>query len=325
MAQDEPPPLFSKAVAIMDAQTGTFVYSEKLHERRAPASTTKMLTALVTVRHAKLDEVVVAGPGVLVEPSIIGLEPGDELTVEQMLYGMLMNSGNDAALAFAEHVGGSVEGFAEMMNEEAERLGMAELHFVNPHGLDAEGHYSTAHDLALLARALLANPLLARIVSTQEYVIDGPVRWTFHNTNRLLATYPGADGVKTGYTDDAGRCLVASATRDGHRAISVALGSIDQWEQSASLLDYFFETYRWAPLHVPAIPLSNYGAAWSPAEVRITGEDEIPLPAWQRPLVRWFISGSDGAAADDGIVATVRYTVLGERVAERQLVPSGGG
>jgi serine-type D-Ala-D-Ala carboxypeptidase (penicillin-binding protein 5/6) len=324
MMLDEPPPSLSMAAVVMDAGSGAIVHAENPHTRRAPASTTKMLTALVALRHADLDEVVVAGRGVLVEPSIIGLEPGDELTVEQLLYGLLLNSGNDAALALAEHIGGSVEGFAAMMNAEAKKLGMANSHFVNPHGLDAEDHYSTAYDLALLARTALRHPLFARIVSTREYQISGPVRWTFRSTNRLLASYPGADGIKTGYTDDAGRCLAFSATRDGRRAISVVLGSSDQWSQSRALLDYFFATYSWATLHVPDMPLSDYSGDLGPGEYEVSGEDEIPLPRWQRPFVRWHLSASDGPYVDDGVAGVIRYTVMGEEVARRLLLASGG-
>jgi D-alanyl-D-alanine carboxypeptidase len=244
------------------------------------------------------------------------------VTIEQLLYGLLLNSGNDAALALAEYVGGSVEAFAGMMNEEAQRLGMRDSRFANPNGLDQEGHYSTAYDLALLARAALQDPVFERIVGTREQVVLGPIRWTFRNTNRLLASYPGADGIKTGYTDDAGRCLVFSATREGRRAISVVLGSIDQWGHSRSLLDYFFGNYTWAPLVVPVVPLSNYSDDWDLGSLEASGVDRVLLARWQKPYVRWHLSASDGPY--DGVSGTIRYTVAGELLAQRELLRPGG-
>ena len=243
----------------MDATTGQVIYAKNPHERRAQASTTKIMTALVMLEKGRLSDIVTAGPNVnTVEPVIIGLEPGDQLTVEQVLYGMLLNSGNDAAVALAEHIGGSIPEFADMMNAKAAELGMKDTHFVNPHGLDEEGHYSSAYDLAILAKAALENPVFEKIVSTKEYRIEGPVRWVFTNTNRLLSDMPTADGVKTGFTDAAGRCLVSSATQRGRRAIGVVLFDENMYEDSAAHLNYLFDNYDRMTLDPSNSPLSNY-------------------------------------------------------------------
>lgn len=319
MVADRRPEVLSKAAVIIDFDTGMVVYEKNSRARRAPASTTKMMTALVTLENARLDEVVVAGPNVLVEPSIIGLDPGDRLTVEQMLYGLLLPSGNDAAIALAEHVGGSVGGFAGMMNAKAAQLGMKDSQFMNPHGLDADGHYSSAYDLALLTRAAMRNPVFEKIVATRELRIQTPIRWLFANNNRLLSSYQGADGVKTGYTDDAGRCLAFSATRNGHRAISVVLDSGDLWNDSSTLLDYFFANYSWDTLRAADIPLSDGDQGGELRRMVARSEPKIVYPAWQRPYLRWALSPIDDSATDGGIVANATYYLFGMKIAEIKL------
>jgi D-alanyl-D-alanine carboxypeptidase len=180
---------------------------------------------------------------------VIGLEPGDSLTLEEALYGLLLNSGNDAALAIAESVAdGSSERFVVWMNELASRLGLSSTRFKNPHGLDEDGHVSSAYDMAIIGRALMRQSELARIVGQERHVVDGPPRWVFRSTNPLLGVYPGVDGIKTGFDDLAGRCLVATAVRDGRRAIAVVLNSTRSGDDAASLLDHAFADQRWGPM-----------------------------------------------------------------------------
>ncbi|MHB0868969.1 MAG: D-alanyl-D-alanine carboxypeptidase family protein [Chloroflexota bacterium] len=324
MRADRPPELLATAAVVMDADTGQLVYEKNAHERRAPASTTKMMTALVTLENARLTDVVRAGADVKVEPSIIGLYPGDQLTVEQLLYGLLLPSGNDAAIALADHVGGSIPQFAAMMNDKAAQLGLRDTHFVNPHGLDADGHYSSAHDLAVIARAALQNPYFERIVATREYHVDGPIRWAFKNSNRLLDVYPGADGVKTGYTDNAGRCLVFSASRGGHRAISVVLDSGDQYGDSADLLTYFFSNFTRDTLSVAEVPFSSYGREDEPRRAAGRRQPTIVYPAWQRPYLRWFFSWEPGSSGGEEAVGSATYYLFGKKVAEIPLYDEGG-
>ena len=324
MAADRPPVLSAKAAVVMDAATGQVVFEKNARERRAPASTTKMMTALVTLENARLDQVVTASANVVVEPSIIGLEPGDQLTVEQLLYGLMLPSGNDAALALAEHVGGSVARFAEMMNAKAAQLGLRDTHFVNPHGLDARDHYSSAYDLAVIARVAMQNPVFERIVATREQRVEGPVSWIFKNNNRLLGVYPGADGIKTGYTDNAGRCLVFSATRGGHRAISVVLDSAAMYEDSAALLDYFFANYDWRKLSADDNPLSEYGQGDGLRRTSAESEHLIVFPVWQGPYLRWFFSVEPSPNQKGAVEGRAVFYLFGKSVAEIELRDQGG-
>lgn len=323
MRVDRPPQVSAKAAVIMDAGTGQVVYEKNSHERRAQASTTKMVTALVTLEKAQLSDVVKAGPDVKVEPSVIGLDPGDQLTVEQLLYGLLLPSGNDAAVALADYVGGSIPGFAAMMNAKAEQLGLKDTHFVTPHGLDADGHYSSAYDLAIIARAGMQNPVFARIVGATEFRIDGPIRWVFKNSNKLLGVYPGADGVKTGYTDNAGRCLVFSATRNGHRAIAVVLDSADIFADAAALLDYFFADYTWDTLPAADSPLGSYSRGEEVGRMVARTRPSLVFPGWQKPYLRWFYSLVPDASKADGSAGLVTYYLFGRKVAEAPLYDEG--
>jgi D-alanyl-D-alanine carboxypeptidase len=261
VAAEEPPQPApgARAAIVIDAATGAVLYERDSHVPLHPASLTKMVTALTAIERAPLDRIVRVSHPIDVTPVLIGLEPGDELPLEQALYGLLLNSGNDAALAIAESVGdGSVERFVGWMNELAGKLGLKDTHFVNPHGLDAEGHLSSAYDLAIIGRALMQQPVLARIVAQDRHDYDGQVHWAFKTRNPLLGVYDGVDGIKTGFDDLAGLCLVATATRDGRRAIAVVMHSNQYGADAASLLDYAFADHRWgsdqsSPARRPAV------------------------------------------------------------------------
>jgi len=181
------------------------------------------------------------------EGSSIYLREGEVHTVNDLLYAIMLRSGNDAATAVAEHIGGSVEGFAEMMNKKAREIGASNTRFANPHGLDAEGHYTTARDLALITSYALKNPLFSTIVSSKKKVMEGPPseNWdrVMINKNKMLWQFDGGDGVKTGFTKKAGRCLVSSATRDGMRLVCVVLNCGPMWDESSALLEYTFKNY----------------------------------------------------------------------------------
>jgi D-alanyl-D-alanine carboxypeptidase len=186
-------------------------------------------------------EVTVNGPelSMTTDATVMGLEPGDRLTVRDLLYGMLLPSGNDAAIALAEHVAGSLPAFVELMNQKAATLGLSDTSFANPHGLDDPGLYSSAHDMALLGLELLRDPLLARIVRTSEYqpAWDKP---PVTNLNLLLKIYPGAIGIKTGFTDTAGQTIVAAAERDGRTLVATVLHSEDLYVDAVELLEWGF-------------------------------------------------------------------------------------
>jgi D-alanyl-D-alanine carboxypeptidase len=246
-AQEPPQPApGARAAIVIDASSGAVLYERDAHTPLHPASLTKMVTALTAIERAPLDRIVRVSHPIVVTPVLIGLEPGDELPLEQALYGLLLNSGNDAALAIAESVGdGSIERFVGWMNELATKLGLKDTHFVNPHGLDAEGHLSSAYDLAIIGRAVMQQPVLATIVAQERHEYEGQVHWAFKTRNPLLGVYDGVDGIKTGFDDLAGLCLVATATRDGKRAIAVVMNSNQYGADAASLLDYAFADKRW--------------------------------------------------------------------------------
>lgn len=237
----------ASCAVLMDAGSGRVLYESNSHEPRLIASTTKLLTALVALESGhELDELVTIRPEWTgVEGSSIYLRAGEEVTLETLLYGLLLRSGNDAALAVAGYCGGTVEDFVAQMNAKAAELGMADSHFANPNGLNDEGHYATAYDMALLARACLENETLAQIAATRSVTLGAR---TFTNHNKLLWRYEGCIGLKTGYTEKAGRTLVSAAQRDGLTLICVTLNDPNDWADHAALFDYGFERYQPAVL-----------------------------------------------------------------------------
>lgn len=238
------PKLDATNAIVMDMKTGRVLYEKHAYVKKAMASTTKIMTAIITLEKGNLEEVVtVSKKAAGIWGSSINLKAGEQLKLGELLYGLMLKSGNDAAIAIAEHIGGSVEGFCEMMNQKALDLGAENTRFTSPHGLDMPDHYTTAYDLALITRYALNNPVFSKIVSTENINVGGRA---MHNTNEMLGAYQGADGVKTGYTGQAGRCLVASATRDNRRLISVVLGSPSRnarAQSSKNILDYAFNNY----------------------------------------------------------------------------------
>jgi len=236
------------SAVVMEESTGRILYASNPEERLPMASTTKIMTALIALENSALDAPVTAGENAFgVSGTSIYLEKGETLSMEQMLYGLMLVSGNDAAVAIAEHVGGSVDGFCALMNDRASQLGCVNTHYTTPHGLPASDHYTTALDLCRIAREAMRNPTFRTIVSTQRATIP----WQNHaydrvlmNKNKLLSTYDGAIGIKTGYTKAAGRCLVFAAERGGMTVLGAVLNCPDWFDQSAALLDRAFEQYH---------------------------------------------------------------------------------
>jgi D-alanyl-D-alanine carboxypeptidase len=244
-----PPAVTAPEVAVVDDASGLLLYGQAAHAREAPASTTKIATAIVTLEHvsALTTAVRVSVDGLAMAAadgsSIMGLSPGQRLTYSTLLYGLLLPSGNDAAEQLALAVGESRDQFVSWMNAVAtDELGLADTHFVNPSGLDADGHYSSAYDLALLARRAMRDDVFREIVATPEIRSEGFVL-TGHNP--LIGSYPGADGVKTGSTDAAGHAIVGSAVRDGHRLYVVVMHSDDLLGDSSALFDWAFQAFAW--------------------------------------------------------------------------------
>lgn len=231
----------ASSAIVMEATSGAVLYEKDADRQMLIASTTKILTALVVLENCDENEKVVIGSDFpYVEGSSIYLKPGDKITVRALLYGLLLESGNDAAVALAIHTSGSIDAFSDLMNDCAARLGCKNSHFVNPHGLDAKAHYSSARDLALISAEAIKNKAFCEISSTKSISIEGRY---FKNHNKLLWNYPGCIGIKTGYTEKAGRSLVTSAERDGMRLICVTLSAPNDWNDHKALFDWAYNTF----------------------------------------------------------------------------------
>ena len=261
---------------VMEVSTGRVLHEVRSRERAYPASTTKILTALVVLETLPLElEVTVPREAAGVEGSSVYLREGETLTVEELLYALMLRSGNDAAVALALAAGGSIPAFAAMMNRRAAACGATDSRFVNPHGLHDDGHYTTAHDLALITAEAYRNRDFRRIVSTRSVTVgEGESRRYLANKNKLLGTFEGANGVKTGFTTKSGRCLVGGAYRDGMQLVSVVLDRYDMWEGTKAALEKAFREYEMRD--VLSLPLA--GAGERAAEVRLDERGD-PVPA----------------------------------------------
>lgn len=243
-----PPAPEAVAWLLYDDTNDVMLASFNIDEPRAPASVTKIMTALVALDRAELDEIVTISESAAdIGEAEVGLAAGEQWTLWELLNAIVVRSGNDAAVAIAEHIGGSVEGFSAMMNAKARALGMTNSNFANPHGLDAEGHVMSAADMLILGQAALDDPVISRLTRTQVVKFrpdpEG-IRRRARNTNELLAAYPGVIGIKTGFTNQAGRVLLSSAERYGRRFIAVVMGTEDHFAATRPLLEYAFDTHR---------------------------------------------------------------------------------
>lgn len=312
----------AQSAILMDAQTGRVLY-EKLPDRQSLiASTTKIMTALVVCEQCNvLDRVRIPPEAVGIEGSSMYLKEGEVLTVQELLYGLMLHSGNDAAVALAIYCGGTVEGFAELMNDKAHLLGMEDTHFVNPNGLDNPGHYSTASDLALLAAYAMENPIFARTVSAKTVTIGNR---SLRNHNKLLWQVEGADGVKTGFTKAAGRILVSSATRQGRRLIAVTINDPNDWADHKQLLDNGFADYAVKQIINAGECLGHWEIAGGQAgSVHLLAADDFSyaLREDEKPQVVLSGAGFVYAPVVKGQDAGFAYICLGEKpIGKVQLV-----
>lgn len=240
--------LSAESALLMDASDGSVLYEKNAHEKKGMASTTKIMTALVAAEYGELDRLLtVPNAAIGVEGSSIYLTEGEQLSVRELLYALLLSSANDAAEALAILCNGSIESFTEKMNAKALSMGLSSTHFVNPHGLYHEEHYTTAYELALIARAALEEPTVREIAATYKYHIpkrDSCKERYLINHNKLLRLYDGAIGLKTGFTKKTGRCLVSAATRNGLTLIAVTLSAPDDWNDHIKMLDCGFDLYE---------------------------------------------------------------------------------
>ncbi|MCL5065729.1 MAG: D-alanyl-D-alanine carboxypeptidase [Firmicutes bacterium] len=242
-----PPTVDAQAAILINADTGTILYEKNAFRQMDPASLTKIMTAILVIKAGHLDrEVPVSSRAAYVEGSKLHVHPGQRYSVLDLLRGLLLRSGNDAAIALAEADAGSVEGFVAKMNAQAQALGAFNTRFQNPNGLTGSGHYTDAYDLSLIARTAMTLPQFRAIVASREQEITerkSGAKRTIRTTNRLLYEVPGADGVKTGTTQAAGKCVIASASRDGTRLIAVVLKSQNRWQDANLLLAYGFSAW----------------------------------------------------------------------------------
>ena len=297
----------AKSAILIDADTGRILYAKNADSRSLIASTTKIMTAIVVLEHCDLDTVYeIPQQATNIEGSSIYLQAGERLTIRELLYGMMLHSGNDAAVALALACSDSVAEFVDLMNLKAQQLGLHQTHFENPSGLDGEAHYSTAADLARMTRFALKNPDFAEIVSTKSIQIGDRC---LTNHNKLLWSLDGAIGVKTGYTKAAGRILVSAAERNGRRLIAVTISDGNDWADHKALYEYGFAQYPERVLISAGEDVGWVDCMDGSRAILIAGED-VSYPAYENENVRvavqypklCFSAGTAGTPAGYGIV-----------------------
>lgn len=309
---------------LLDAQTGRVLCGKNPDAKSLIASTTKIMTALIVCEQCNvLDRIRIPKEAVGIEGSSMYLKEGEILTIQELLYGLMLSSGNDAAVALAIYCGGTVEGFAGLMNDKAYALGLTGTQFVNPHGLDAPGHYSTAEDLAILAAYAMENPVFARTVSAKTVKVGERV---LTNHNKLLWRIEGADGVKTGYTRAAGRILVSSATRQGRRLIAVTINAPDDWNDHAVLLEKGFSQYAVQQIVEKDQCLGMREIAGGQAgEVELLATEDYfyALAPDETPRIVITGQGFVYAPVAEGQEAGFAYVLLGDKIAGKILLKYG--
>lgn len=270
----------AQSAIVLDSTTGRVLYEKSSSQRMPMASTTKIMTALVALENSNLEEVVeIPKEAVGVEGSSIYLGYDEKVKMKDLLYGLMLRSGNDSAVAIAIHVGGSMEDFIDLMNKKAKEIGASNTNFTNPNGLHHNDHYTTAYDLALITREAFKNGTFKEIVKTKLYVAEREGYKYFYNKNKTLNQYHGGDGVKTGYTMAAGRCLVTSATRDGMQLICVVLNAPNWFQDSYNLLDYAFENYNASKVISKEAVLKNISIKnGKKSQTGVVSQEDVVIP-----------------------------------------------
>ncbi len=260
--------LSAQSYILMDESGGRVLVEKNAHTKMPMASTTKIMTALLALENSKLDDqILIDERSIDIEGSSIYLKNKERISMKDLLYGLMLNSGNDSAVAIANHICEDEEEFVNLMNQRARSLNALNTHFTNPHGLSHDDHYSTAYDLALITREALKHEMFREIVGSKSYKSNRKQDAYFVNKNMTLWEYPGGDGVKTGYTRAAGRCLVSTAQREGMRLIAVSLNAPDWFKDNYALLDYGFENYK---------PYTIYNRGQLMGKIQV-GDDAVDL------------------------------------------------
>jgi len=341
----EPPPVRGLSYALVDVDTGQVLAQSNGDRQLAIASTTKIMTALLAVERCSLAEVVtVPAEAALVHGSRIYLEPGETYTVEELLYALMIASANDAAVALAHHISGSVEEFSALMNQRARELGLEGFSFKNPHGLDQEGHLGTATDLGRLGAFALKNPLFRRFSSATQATISWPAKDSvreINSHNYFLVSYPGATGMKTGWTDWSGHCLVGSAARGGREVVGVVLGAEDRnqlWRDMSALISYGLDDFEaveavsagtrfdlaletglpglWAETQLPVFTVRPVGGAFSAGSRMGLVINQLEPPIGQGDLVGYLeVFEGDRMIGSSPLVSVVQMPATAAGVA----------
>ena len=301
----------AKSAYVMDTVSDRVLFERNGTRQSLIASTTKIMTALVVCEQCNvLDRMRIPKEAVGIEGSSMYLREGEILTIQELLYGLMLHSGNDAAVALAIHCGGTVEGFAQLMNDKARVLGLKNTHFENPNGLDHPNHYSTARDLAVLAAYAMENPIFQKTVSAKSIRI-GERYLTNHN--KLLWRVEGADGVKTGYTKAAGRILVSSAQRDGRRIVAVTIDDPDDWKDHAALLEKGFSCYEMQTIVKKGQTVGSMEILGGESKVvSLLAAEDFSYPLAPQEQVVWMVPGPgfSYAPAVEGADAGVVYALI---------------
>lgn len=310
------PEVVGEAAVVIDSRNGQVLFEKNPHQKVFPASTTKTLTAIIALESGRLgDMVTIPDDACNVEGSAIGLQKGEKISLEDLLYALLLNSGNDSAVAIANYVGGSVDGFVQLMNKKAAELGAVNTNFNNPNGLPDPNHYSTAYDMALISRYAMQNPVFRKIVSTKIKTIhrDDPNAQSFlENHNRLLWQYDGAIGIKTGYTEQARQCLISAAARQGRELIAVVMKSegSNLWTDSKKLLDYGFGEFN-------SVSLTEAGKFVTDAPVRFGVSKAVPVQTGSSLTYNFLRSNQDEVRQQVVLKENIKAPVrAGEKLGE---------
>jgi len=323
------PAVTAEAAILINAGTGQVLYEKNSDQQMYPASTTKILTAILALELGNPDDWVTASENARVtEGTSLYLEVGEREKLGDLLFALLLRSANDAAVAIAEHIAGSVENFAGLMNTKADEIGATGSHFVNPHGLTDPGHYSTARDLARIAAYAMRNQAFRDIVATKRATMPWPgEEWdrTLDNLNELLGTYAGATGIKTGYTQAAGQCLVASAARDGTELIAVVLEATGDnvWADATGLLDYGFTAFVTSPAVEAGEAVTELKLPLA-GSTRLLAAASLPISrsSDREPVINREVTVTRGTAPVQAgeVVGQLRVTVDGSPVGTVDLV-----
>jgi D-alanyl-D-alanine carboxypeptidase len=284
------PPVYAASAYLLDAKTGATLYAHNPFEHLPMLSTTKLMTALLAVEHGNLNQSITINAqmandvnNLAADSSLMGVKKGETYTLRDLLYGAMLASGNDAATVIADAIGGTEQHFVAMMNQRAHQLGLLDTHYMNPHGLLTDGHYSCAHDLAVLGKYVMANATLRQIVGTREYKIPASSQHAAHdlfNGNQFLWWYPGADGVKPGYDGDTDFIQVVSVTRNGHELIGVTMDTIDWWTDMRDLMNWGFDSFTWvSPYNVDFQHPIPYDNLWN---FFVKDKQDITVPTYDK-------------------------------------------